>query len=153
MTNSIVSLGRNESVVSNYQLAYSLILFFLKSQFSVTNKRLIAVVPNLFLIVPVGQQDVSYPLNNIATVACSTNLNVKKLLGGTILALVGVSMKSFLGIIILLFGIIIAVSGFETVILIRNNSGARIVYSIAPWESDRAREIVDDLNQVIAENL
>jgi hypothetical protein len=153
MTNSIVPLGRNESVVSSYQLAYSLILFFLKSQFSVTTKRFIAVVPNLFLFVPVGRQDVSYPLNNIATVACSTELRIKKLLGGTILALIGISMQSFLGFIVFFFGAIIAISSFQTVILIRNNSGARILYSIAPWESDRARKVVDELNQTIADNL
>jgi hypothetical protein len=153
MTNSIVPLGKNESVVSSYQLAYSLTLFFLKSEFSVTTKRFIAVVPNLFLIIPIGQQDVSYPLNNIATVACSTDLRVKKLLGGTFLVLVGISMKSFLGVLLLFLGIITAISSFQTIILIRNNSGARIVYSIAPWESDRARKIVDELNQSIAENL
>lgn len=139
---SVVSLGKNESLVSEYQLAYSLTTFFIKSSFTVTDKRFITVFPSLILgIIPVGKTDISYPLRNIATVACHTEIVFPKLIFGIILFLVGFSIlsQSFIGFLVLAFGIILVVSSFTTVIVVRNNAGARQVYSIAPWEKAKDR--------------
>lgn len=153
MTNSIVPLGKDENIISNYELAYSLVFFFIKSQFSVTNKRFIGVVPNLFWIIPVGQQDISYPLNNIATVASSTHIDIKKLLFGVIVSLAGISLKSLAGLMIVAFGMFLVVASFQAIIVIRNSAGTRIVYGIAPWEQSQARKLVDDLNRAIVDRL
>jgi len=58
-----VELVKDEVVVSKYKLSYGLLLFFVKSHFWITNKRLIAHYPNLVAwIIPAGGTTVTYPL-------------------------------------------------------------------------------------------
>ena len=55
------ALGQDETVQKEYEFSYSLLLFFLKSHFWLTNKRLIVNAPNVFLFIPTGNDTVTYP--------------------------------------------------------------------------------------------
>lgn len=147
-----ISLGKDENIISNHILSYSLVLFFIKSAFDITNKRLIGQVPNLLWIFPIGKNNVTYPLKNIAGVRIDNKISFKKLILGIILVLIGLSKISSL-FIILLIGILLVISSFEVLLVVQNNSGASISYVVSPLEKNKAQQLVNKLNQVIADNI
>lgn len=147
-----IALGKNENVISNNILSYSLVLFFIKCTFDITNKRLVGQVPNLFWIFPIGTNNVTYPLKNIAGVKIDNKISIKRLIVGILLVLIGISKLSSL-FIILLIGILLVISSYEIFLVVQNNSGASISYAVSPLEKSKAQQLVNELNQVIADNV
>lgn len=150
--NNQTILGKDETLISENILSYSLVLFFIKCTFDITNKRLIGQVPNLLWIFPIGKNNVTYPLKNISGVKIDNKISFKRLIIGIILILLSLSALSSL-FIFLLIGILLVISSFEIFLVIQNNSGSSISYAVSPLEKNKAQQFVNKLNQVIADNI
>ena len=140
------ALAQDEKVSQEYKFSYALFLFFLKTHFWLTNKRLIINAPNVFLFIPTGKNTVTYPLRNIGGVQTKTEFKFWNLVGGVILLLIG--LKAFW--LLALLGVILIVSAFQTVISLGATGGAFARYYYLPWEATSAKKMINELNQLIA---
>ncbi|MBD2386602.1 hypothetical protein [Cylindrospermum sp. FACHB-282] len=146
-----LQLGQDETVNSEYEFSYSLILFFLKSHFWVTNKRLIVNSPNVLFVIPTGSDTVTYPLRSIGGVKTKTEFKFLSLLGGVVLLLIGISsLRSGIGLLLLPLGVATIVGAFRTVIAIVSAGTGAVTYSHLPWEAEDAKKMINQLNQEIA---
>jgi len=152
MSEQTFTLGKDETIVSKNILSFSVILFFIKSSFEITNKRLVGQIPNLLWIFPVGKNTVTYPLKSISGVRIDNRFSFKKLIVGIILVLIGLSKLSSL-FIILLLGIFILISSFEIFFVIQNTAGATMKYAVSPLEKAKAQQLINELNQIIVDNV
>lgn len=146
-----VNLSSDENVLSEYEFARSLVLFFVKSKFALTNKRLLAKIPNVFLLVfPFGSDDVTYPLSGIVNVKLSTKLKFITLFLGVVFILVGLS--NLHNILFLLIGVFLLVLSYEVVVLIQTSAGSGLIsMPISPFEKANAQKLVDELNHAVME--
>ncbi|XZF65444.1 MAG: hypothetical protein ACSI46_12510 [Gloeotrichia echinulata DVL01] len=146
-----VSLGQDETVHKEYEFSFSLLLFFLKSHFWLTNKRLIVNAPNVFLFIPTGNDTVTYPLRNIGGVKTKTELKFMSLLGGTVILFIGLSTIRSIGILLILFGASTIIGAFRTSIAVGSSSGGAVLYSYLPWEATEAKKMINALNQLMVD--
>lgn len=144
-----VPLGQDEKVITQYTFSYSPLLFFLKSHFWLTNKRVIVYAPNVLWIIPTGADTVTYPLRNIQSVQTRNKLNFILLGLGVMLILVGLSnFPNYF--IFLLVGILFIVNSFQAVIAV--TSGVTVTpYRLVPWEASIAKKLINELNQALVE--
>ncbi|MBP3041701.1 hypothetical protein J9303_19865, partial [Bacillaceae bacterium Marseille-Q3522] len=105
-----IALGKDEVVKKSEHFTSNLVLAWLKTSFSLTNKRIIGNEPNtVFGLIPLGVKEVTYPLKNVASVSVSTKFHFKRFVLGIILILLGLSTMGssfFWGLILLLLGAI-----------------------------------------------
>jgi hypothetical protein len=146
-----VTLGQDETVQKEYEFSYSLLLFFLKTHFWLTNKRLIVNDPNVFLFIPTGNKTITYPIRNIGGVTSKTELKFMSLLGGVVLLLIGLSAIRSIGILLILFGASTIIGAFRTVISVVSSGSGAVGYSHLPWEAAEARKMINELNQLIVD--
>jgi hypothetical protein len=144
-------LGQDESVRQEYEFSYSLLLFFLKSHFWLTNKRLIVNYPNVFLFIPTGNDTVTYPLRAIGGVKTKTEFKVVSLFIGVILLLIGISAIRSFGFLLILLAVPTIIGAFRTVIVVASVGTGTVAYSHLPWEAADAKKMISDLNQLIAD--
>lgn len=146
-----IQLGENETVRNEYKFSYSLLLFFLKLRFRLTNKRLIVNAPKVFLLIPTGNDTVTYPLRTIGSVTTKTEFKFLSLLGGVVLLLIGFSNLRSIGLLLLLLGVVSLVGAFRTVIAVVSGGAGAVTYSHLPWEAGKAKKMINQLNQLIAD--
>ncbi|SFD46584.1 hypothetical protein [Clostridium uliginosum] len=152
MSEQTFALGKDEKIVSKNLLSFSLILFFIKSSFEITNKRLVGQVPNLLWIFPIGKNTVTYPLKNIAGVRLDNKFSLKRFIIGLILIFIGLSNFSSL-FIVFIIGIFVLISTFEIFFVVQNTAGATMSYAVSPLEKAQAQQLINELNQIIADNV
>ncbi|NEP02604.1 MAG: hypothetical protein F6K58_28940 [Symploca sp. SIO2E9] len=146
-----VPLGKDETVSSEYKFSYSLLLFFLNSNFWLTNKRLIVNAPNIFWVIPTGNDTVTYPLKQIQSVKTKTNFKFGYLFLGVVFLFIGFSSMRFgAGLLPLLLGITSIIAAFQTVIAVMSG-GSIVIYSYLPWEAANAKKMINELNRLIAD--
>jgi hypothetical protein len=144
-------LGQDENVLYQHAFSYSLLFFFLKSNFWLTNKRIIVNSPNILLFIPAGNNTVTYPLRSIGGVKTKTEFKFMSLVMGVVFLLVGFgAIKSF-GFLLILLAIPSIVGAFQTVIAIVSGGSGAVTYSHVPWEAAEAKQMVNELNQLVAE--
>ncbi|MBD0328169.1 MAG: hypothetical protein ICV68_17230, partial [Pyrinomonadaceae bacterium] len=141
------ALGQDETIQQEYHFSYSLLLFFLKSHFCITNKRLIVNYPNVFFVIPIGNSTVTYPLRNIGGVKTKTEFKFMSLLVGVALLLIGLSDLKSLGLFLILFGVCLVIGAFRTVIAVASSGTGAVTYSHLPWEAADAQKMINELNQ------
>jgi hypothetical protein len=154
LANLGVSLGKEEEVIGEYAFSYSIVLFFIKSKFYVTNKRFVAHIPNVILfVIPVGANTVTYPLKNIGAIRSRMKLRFFKLLIAAILVFSGLGLltQSPLGLIMLLLGVVAGIESFPCLINVETSGAGGLWYQIAIWEKAAAQQLVNEVNQTIAD--
>ena len=144
------TLGANETVIHEEEMAVSMILFFLKIKVAVTNRRVVGQWPNTFLgLIPVGSSSVTYPLANIASVAAGTRVLVGSLIIGAILVLIGLSETGDLWWL-LVIGMLLLVNAFPASFNVTNNAGEKIGHDLAIFERGKAQHLANQTNSIIA---
>src|SRR5262245_44896512 len=90
-----VALAPGEQPIAGGSFSFSNILFFLHWNMAVTNKRLVGHTPNTILgVIPMGYNQVSYPLAAVAGVAVRIRYSVFWLLVGLLFVLAGVQQPN-----------------------------------------------------------
>lgn len=145
-------LSKDEEIIGQYDLSYSAIFSFAKSNFDITNKRLIVKTPNTFGIIPIGKNSSTYPLNNISRVKIDRKINIKVFLIGCLVLFITLCDFKHL-FLLFLIGIGTIVASMETSISIQNNAGRGIKYNISPFEGGMAKDLIHKLNKAIADSM
>lgn len=150
-----VVLGKDEEIKKTENFTTNLVLNWLKTDFSLTTKRIIGYQPNTLLgVFPLGKKEITYPLKNIAGVGVSTKFHFKRFIIGLILVFIGFSMMgdSFLGgLILLIIGALPLFNSFTSTLSITNNAGQSHLIEMSILEKDKVQDFVNKVNISIAE--
>lgn len=148
-------LGKDEQKIKEATFTANLILFWLKANYVLTNKRVTGHTPNtLFGLIPLGKAQIAQPLKTIASVASSTNFSFWRLIIGVVFLVIGFSVmgSSFIGgIILLILGAINVLNCFTATFVITNNAGQSVGYEISILEKSKVVAFTNEVNTVIAD--
>ncbi len=148
-------LGKDEQKIKEATFTANLILFWLKANYVLTNKRVTGHTPNTFLgLIPLGKAQISQPLKTIASVTSSTKFSFFRLIIGVVFLVIGFSvMGSSLpgGIILLILGAINILNCFTATFVITNNAGQSTGYEISILEKSKVIAFTNEVNTVIAD--
>ncbi len=148
-------LGKDEQKIKEATFTANLILFWLKANYTLTNKRVTGHTPNtLFGLIPLGKAQISQPLKTIASVASSTKFSFLRLIIGVVFLVMGFSVVGsslFGGVILLIFGAINILNCFTATFVITNNGGQSTGYEISILEKSKVIEFTNEVNTVIAD--
>lgn len=151
-----VTLSKEEQTLKESEFTSNLILFWLKSNFILTNKRILGKQPNtIFGLIPLGYKQIDQPLKTIASITCSTKFFVGRFFIGLVLALVGFAMLDgnvFIGLLLLIAGIVNVLNCYTTTFIIVNSGGLNaMTYQLSILEKDKVQNFVTEVNTQIAE--
>lgn len=148
-------LGKDEKNVREAVFTANLILFWLKANYVLTNKRVTGHTPNtLFGLIPLGTAQIAQPLKTIASVSSSTKFSIVRLIIGLVFLGIGFGMfgSSFIiAIILLILGAINILNCYTATFVITNNAGQSAGYEISILEKSKVEEFTDEVNTVIAD--
>ncbi len=145
-------LGKDEQKIKDATFTANLILFWLKADYVLTNKRVTGHTPNTLMgIIPLGKAQIAQPLKTIASVSSSTKFSFLRLLIGLILVGAGFGFITSFGIILLLLGAINVLNCYTATFVITNNAGQSVGYEISILEKAKVVEFVNEVNTVIAD--
>ena len=151
-----VTLSKDEATIREHQFTANIVLFWLKSDFMLTNKRLLGKQPNtLFGLIPLGMKQIDQPLKTISSITCSTKFFVLRFLIGGLLTLLGWQLMdnhSILGLFLLVFGVVNLINCYTATFIVVNNGGlGAVVYELSLLEKDKVQNFVTEINTQIAE--
>jgi|NGEPerStandDraft_6_1074524.scaffolds.fasta_scaffold10407_3 hypothetical protein len=117
-----------EAVISRVSFAPTPVLFWLKAELVVTEKRLSGQVPNTFLgLIPTGNQNVLFPLKQVAGLSVNNRVKPIRVIIGVLLTLTGLSTlgsSPFVGFLITLFGVALVLGGLTCALGVTNSAGS-----------------------------
>lgn len=150
------TLGKDETVIKEVTFSPNLVLFWLKANYVLTNKRLSGRRPNTFAgVIPLGKVNVSQPLKTIASVACVTKFWFKRLLAGLIFLVIGgalVSEVSFMaGLLVLLVGIGNILTCYTAYFNVTNNAGQDLGCEVIITAQAEVEAFANQINHVISD--
>lgn len=148
-------LGKDEQKIKEATFTANLILFWLKANYVLTNKRVTGHTPNtLFGLIPLGKAQIAQPLKTIASVATSTKFSFFRLIIGVVFLVIGFSVmgSSFIGgIILLILAAINILNCFTATFVITNNAGQSTGYEISILEKSKVVAFTNEVNTIIAD--
>lgn len=148
-------LGKDEKVIREATFTANLILFWLKANYALTNKRVTGHTPNTLLgLIPLGKAQISQPLKTIASVSTSTKFSIFRLIVGIAFLVIGFSFigsSFFGGLILLLLGAVNILNCYTATFVITNNAGQSNGYEISILEKSKVSEFTDEVNTVISD--
>jgi len=150
-----MSLIEDEAVIKEFSFRHSVTMFFLKSQLVLTNKRFLGKINNTFWIIPVGANNFTQSLNDIAEVRLEKKLNIKSLVFSLLIVVMGlvslhVHSSIHLGVVLVLLGKVGIMSSRQKLIVVQDNSGASMSCSISRSGVTKANELMNAINNTIA---
>ncbi|EEI61875.1 hypothetical protein [Corynebacterium glucuronolyticum] len=160
MSNTDIQLAPGENGVFAKTFSTNLVLFWLKTKITITNRRIVAKSPNTILgVIPLGYREEAMPIGSIAGI--SSNLTVKpgRLIGFGILAFIllfsgmgslGSSAGSALFFILLalLFGAL-AANAILATLSVQNNGGGKNTVTVSALEQKKLEEFKTRANEFI----
>lgn len=148
-------LGKDESVVKEASFRPNLVLAWLRSEMTVTDKRILGFSRNtLFGLIPLGKNEISYPIKNISSVGTSTKFYFGRFVLGLILVLLSLSMigESFLGgLFMLILGALPLANSFVSRLIISPNSGNSTKIDVTFLDKDTIQQFSNQVNVTITE--
>lgn len=145
-------LSKDEQKIYEATFTANLILFWLKANYVLTNKRITGHAPNTLLgIIPLGKAQVAQPLKTIASVISSTKFSFIRLILGLVLVFAGFALISSFGIFLLVLGAINILNCYTATFVITNNAGQSVGYEISILEKSKVVEFVNEINTVISD--
>lgn len=145
---------REETTILEIKVTSNLLLFWLKSNIKLTNKKVEGNFPNTILgIIPFGKDNLVQPLRNISAVKSSNKFYLSRLITGILLICFGlISMLINFGLIdliILLIGITGLLNCYTAGISISNHAGGGIFQEVSILEKDKINTFVNKVNEII----
>ena len=148
-------LGKDEQKIKQAMFTANLILFWLKANYVLTNKRVTGHTPNTLMgLIPLGKVQIAHPLKNIASVASSTKFTLLRLIIGVVFFIIDFSVigsSFFGGIILFILGAFYVLNCYTATFEITNNAGNNIGHEISILEKSKVVEFTNEVNTVIAD--
>lgn len=150
------ALGREETNIKEIQFSPNLVLFWLKANYVLTNKRLTGQRPNTIAgVFPLGKVNISQPLKTIASVACVTKFWFSRLLWGLVFLVIGMVVMTqgsfFGGLPVLLIGIGFVLNCYTAYFNVTNNAGQNLGCEVIITAQSEVESFANEMNQVISD--
>ena len=145
-----VKLSNDEELLNSQKFTTNLVLGWIKSDFSLTNKRIIGVRPNTLLgVFPLGRNEISYPLKNIASVGVSTKFHLGKFIFGLLFLYFGAGMGEF-NVILLAISLFLLLNSFTSKLVVTNSAGQPVHIELSILEKSKVENFVESVNAGIS---
>ncbi len=146
-------LAKDESIKDSGDFLISNIWIYLKLKLTVTNKRLVGQRPNTLLgFIPVGTENISYPLSNIAAVQTSTRVSMSYLILGLLFVLAGLGVGVDKGgWFLIVVGALLLLGSYQAQLNVQNSGGGTIRHRISVFNKSSAQAFAQKINTIIAE--
>lgn len=151
------TLGKDEAIIKEITFSPNLVLFWLKANYVLTNKRLTGKHPNtLFGVIPLGKVNISQPLKTIASVACVSKFWFKRLFFGLVLLVLGlIMMGAEVPFIVALFVALIGLGNLLTCYTayfdVTNNAGQKLGCEVIITAQSQVEAYANQMNTVISD--
>ncbi|WP_192497482.1 MULTISPECIES: hypothetical protein [unclassified Corynebacterium] len=160
MSNADILLTPGEKGVFSQQFSPNLVLFWLKTNIVVTNRRIAVKAPNTILgIIPLGYQENSMPIGSVAGVNASIKVQAGRfitflLLGLMLLVFGFLAMGSngaagFFLILLAIMLLAIAANAIRGALGVTNNGGAVNEVLVSCLEQSKLNEFKNHLNEYV----
>lgn len=150
-----IILSADEQNVNQQSFITSFILFWHKTNFTLTTKRIVGENPNTLLgIIPLGSNQITFPLKSVGGVSGSTKFHLSRFLVGLVVAYLGFSLfgNTFLGgLLLLLIGVGMLLNSYVATFVIASNTGQSTTVELSILEKAKVAELVSATNLKIAE--
>lgn len=157
-----VVLAPGEVRANGVKLSPSLVLFWLKTDIAVTNTRIAWSQPNtLFKAIPLGYDENSVPLSNVASVGANVKFSVGTAVWGLFLLIISfilISVDSggakFFGVILLLLSLVSLLNSLSASLVVRNNGGASSAVTVSILEKSKVERFKEQVSaQLYADHM
>ena len=129
---NIENLAVGETEIASVSVRPSPLLFWLKVNLHASEKRIVGRTPNTFMgVIPVGSENVMFPLKQVAGLTVSTRVKPIRLIIGVLFFLVGLSSFAKGGFILALLGAALVVAAMQAVLVIQNTGGGTKEVSVS----------------------
>lgn len=156
MSGNNIHLTPGEKGLYRRSFRPNLILFWLRTTILVTNKRIAVKYPNTILgVIPLGFEDRSMPIGSVAGLDTSLRVKAGQVIAGFFVAVLGVVLMGqvgsaiFYGLVLLLIGVLVLLSGITSSLSVMNNGGGTVETTVSIAERagldsfrNRATEII-----------
>lgn len=158
MANHDIMLAPGEQGVYQQLFSPNLLLFWMKTSLSITNRRVVARHPNtIFGVIPLGYNETSMPISAIAQVNTSLTVKPARLIVFGILAIgcifMGIgNLGSAMGIALLLFGVwftLMAANGIFSQLSLLNQGGGVNSIVVSALEQGKLEQFKSKTNEYI----
>ena len=147
-----INLGKDEEITESEKFNTNLVPW-LKTDFSVTNKRIIGYRPKAILgFLPLGRDEISFPLSNVASVGVIFNFHLRRFFLGLIFMLGSIIFSGSLSDALMLLAIasIFFLSCLTNSIVVTNNAGQLLGIEISILEKKKVQRFVNKVNTGIS---
>lgn len=134
----------------------SYITFYLKGSIEFTNDNVIAQVPNTILgVIPLGRRKRTLDVAHITSTVSDFKVDIKNLLIGAVVALVGLCSLGdpdsiLLALAIMAFGVLMVLNALVSYVAISMDSGELVIIPLVFFERDKADMIADNINRLLS---
>lgn len=150
-------LAAGEQIQMGGRFMYSTVVSYAHTELVLTNRRLYASRPNMaFGFIPVGTQNAAYPVENIAGVSSSTRFDILGVVFGVFAILAGIvaamipGLVFWLGILLIVFGVLFIVGAPKQSVDVQNSGGGNIAFPVSFFERSRTVEFANAVSQTLA---
>lgn len=147
---SIDGLVPGEHHLASESFSPNMVLFWLKVNATVTNKRIVARQPNTLLgMIPLGYENMTIPLRSVAGVGVSVKFSLGQFLFSVVLLFLGLSIIAdylFPGLVITLLGVVLLLGSLRAALKIENTAGSAQFVKVAVTERaklEQFRAVID----------
>ncbi|WP_210726558.1 hypothetical protein [Corynebacterium endometrii] len=154
-----IMLAPGEKGLHSVSLRPNLLLFWLKSKFLVTNKRIVVKHPNtLFGIIPLGYEETAMPMGSVAGVQATVAVKTARLVFFGLLFIFCFfamfdsqydSDGKFLFFVMSLFFFALAANAILAGLIVTNNGGGKSQVTVSIMDKARLEEFKNKANEYI----
>ncbi|WP_075693064.1 hypothetical protein [Corynebacterium sphenisci] len=158
MANSDIHLAPGENGVFGERFRPNLVLFWLKSNMTVTNRRLAIKAPNtIFGVIPLGYEERSIPMGAIAAVTASLSVKIGRLIGFGLLTVLWLVLlievdharSRFLFFVLLLLSAALAANAIVSKLTVTNAGGGTTEATVSALEQAKLETFQRQLNEYV----
>jgi hypothetical protein len=146
-----LNFAPGETNISFERFSPSVVLFWLRAEMAVTNRRIVLRYPNTLLgVIPLGYRDAAFPINNVASVGAAVKFSLGRAILGLILFIAGLSLlksAAVVGIIVFLIGLSMLLNSLSAALDVQNNAGGHNAFGVSVLQKKKLEAFREEINQ------
>lgn len=147
-------LSDDEVHVHSGEYTPSLLLFWLRVQLALTNKRITGRQPNTVLgFIPVGSVNVNQPLKNVSRVEVASRFRIFRVIAGALFLLFGLALlgqSAVFGFLVVLLGAAMIATSWLAELTIFDTSGQKTRIPVSALEKSALEDMSARINSQLA---
>jgi hypothetical protein len=148
---SKLNFAPGETNVKEAEFSASVILFWLKVRVGVSSVRIMIAHPNTVVgLIPLGSDEATFSLNNVASVGVNVKASVRKLVGGFLCLIISLAVFGkvpLVGVLFLLLAISLLANTVTAALTVVNNGGGSKAFSVSILQKAKLEQFREEINQ------